>query len=141
MYVLIIGCGKLGSYLANLLSSEGQDVVVIDKNKEAFIDLSSEFSGFSLTGDATEIELLEEAKIKNADIVVTATENDNVNMMLAQIATDIYNVPQVFARIFEPSKTSIYEDLNIKTICPTTLSALKFRDIILSEKKNGGSVR
>ncbi|UNC92255.1 potassium channel family protein [Candidatus Contubernalis alkaliaceticus] len=135
MYVLIIGCGKLGSYIANLLSSEGQDVVVIDKDSDSFKGLSSDFSGFSLVGDATEIEMLEEAKIKNADIVVTVTENDNVNMMLAQIARDIYNVPQVFARVFEPAKTSIYDDLNINTICPTTLSALRFRDLILKKEQ------
>ena len=135
MFVLIIGCGKLGSYLANLLSLEGQDVVVIDKSNEAFEGLDSAFSGFSLKGDATELEVLEQARIRRANMVVACTENDNVNMMVAQIARDIFHVPKVMARVFDPDRASIYKDLKIQTICPTHLSALQLREVILHEQE------
>jgi trk system potassium uptake protein TrkA len=135
MFVVIVGCGKLGSCLCNLLSPEGQDVIVIDKNSEAFSGLNNGFSGFALTGDATEIEVLELARIKQADLLVACTENDNVNMMVAQIARDIFHVPKVLARVFDPDRASIYQDLKIDTICPTQLSVIQFRQEILGGRE------
>jgi trk system potassium uptake protein TrkA len=135
MFVVIAGCGKLGSYLANLLSLEGQDVIVIDKDSDSFSGLDSGFSGFALTGDATEIDILEQARLRQSDLLVACTENDNVNMMVAQIARDIFKVKKVMARVFDPERASIYRDLNIETICPTQLSAMQFRKAILG---NGG---
>lgn len=131
MLVVIAGCGKLGSYLANLLSLEGQDVIVVDKDNESFSGLDSGFSGFALTGDATEIDVLEQARLRQSDLLVACTENDNVNMMVAQVARDIFHVKKVMARVFDPERASIYKDLNIETICPTQLSAIQFRKAIL----------
>jgi trk system potassium uptake protein len=134
MYVIIVGCGKLGSLLANSLSLEGQDVVVLDKNSESFACLDDGFSGFAVNGDATELEVLQKTQMQKADIVAACTENDNVNMMVAQIARDIYRVPKVMARVFDPNRASIYRDLNIQTICPTQLSVAQFRDEIMRER-------
>lgn len=134
MYLVIVGCGKLGSYLANLLSLEDQDVVVVDKNSEAFSGLDEGFSGFALKGDATELEVLEQARVARANLVVACTENDNVNMMVAQIARDVFGVAKVLARVFDPDRASIYKDLKIRTICPTQLSAMQFREAILQER-------
>ncbi|KXS42676.1 MAG: trk system potassium uptake protein TrkA [Candidatus Frackibacter sp. T328-2] len=131
MYILVVGCGKAGSHLANSISKQGEDVVVIDNREEAFNNLSTEFTGFTLLGDATEFELLKEAKIDNADVVIATTTDDNVNSMIAQIAKDIFEVPKVLARTFAPRREKIYNQLGIDTICPTTLSVTEFEKAIL----------
>jgi len=132
-YIVIIGCGRLGSHLASLLSQERKSVVVIDKDQHSFHRLSDEFSGFTIEADALEEETLLEAKIDKADVVVTTTNDDNTNIMIAQIAKTIYNVPKVIARLFEPSRQRVYEELDIQTICPTILSAIEFKNIIVGK--------
>lgn len=126
MYVVIIGCGRAGSSLANLLSRQGSDVVVIDKEPEALQELAPEYSGFKIRGDATEIEVLKEAKMDKANVVVITTDDDNVNAMIAQIAKNIYNIPQVLVRVNDPAKEIIYHDLDVYSISTTNLLVDKF---------------
>jgi trk system potassium uptake protein TrkA len=133
-YIIIVGCGRLGSHLANLLSKARKSVVVIDKEEKAFNRLSEEFSGFTIEADAIEIDTLLKAKIDKADVVVTTTNDDNTNIMIAQIAKSIYGVPKVIARLFEPARQKIYEELEIETLCPTVLSALEFKNIIVGKE-------
>ncbi len=129
-YIIIIGCGRLGSHLANLLSASKKSVVIIDKDERSFKRLDPNFSGFTIEADAIEEEVLEEAKIEQADVVVSVTDDDNTNVMLAQIAKKIYNIPKVVARLIEPNKRKIYDKLGIVTICPTILSAEEISKII-----------
>jgi trk system potassium uptake protein TrkA len=112
--------------LASRLSSQGSSVVVIDRDEGAFESLSTEFSGFHVTGDAAELAVLRQAKIDQADYLLATTRHDNVNLMVAQVAKEIFGVAQVFARIFDPSREQIYGEFGIDTICPTTLSAEAF---------------
>lgn len=126
LYVVIVGCGRLGSHLANQLSRVGHSVVVIDKNNSTFEDLSPEFSGFRVMGDATQIAILREAKLKNADVFFATTHDDNVNLMVAQVAKKIFNVPHVLARVFDPRREKIFDQLGIETICPTSVAAEMF---------------
>lgn len=121
LFVIIVGCGRLGSYLANRLSADGHSIVVIDIREEAFDFLSTEYSGFRIEGDATEIAVLKEAKAEKADLLIAATREDNVNLMVSQIAQKIFHVPQVMARVFELKREGIYRALGIETFCPTTL--------------------
>jgi len=121
IFIVIIGCGRLGSYLANRLSSEGHSVVVIDINEAAFDALSLEYSGFRVEGDATEFDVLKQAKTDKADMVIAATREDNVNLMVAQVAKNLFQVPKVMARVFEPRREEIYRNLGIDTICPTMI--------------------
>jgi len=131
-YVVIVGCGRLGGHLANMLGEgKNNSIVVIDKNEEAFERLNASFSGFTIEANALEIEVLKQAKIASADVVVTTTNNDNVNIMVAQIAKSIFGVNQVIARLTDPSKEKVYSELNIETISPTELSAIEFQRIIL----------
>jgi trk system potassium uptake protein TrkA len=130
-YVIIVGCGRLGSNLANLLSKEGKSVVVIDKEELAFERLKDSFTGFTIEADAIEEGTLLDAKVDKADVVISATNDDNTNIMIAQIAKIIYKVPKVIARLFDPERENIYKELGIKTICPTTLSAVVFKNIIV----------
>lgn len=134
-YIIIVGCGRLGSHLANSLSKAEQSVVIIDQDKASFRKLDNSFSGFKLEADAIEIDTLENAKINRADVVVTATNDDNTNIMIAQIAKKIYNVPHVIARLAEPSRKEVYQELEIETICPTILSAEEFKKIIVQEER------
>lgn len=123
LYVIIIGCGRLGSYLANRLSHDGHSVVVIDLNDSALEALSAEYSGFRMEGDATEIDLLKQAKIDKADFFIATTGDDNVNLMVAQMAKKLFQVPRVIARVFQPKREKIYLDLGIETVCPTSIAA------------------
>ncbi len=132
MYIVIIGCGKTGTAVADLLSKNGEDVVVVDKRNYAFNKLSPEFTGFTINGDATEIEVLLEAKINKADMVIVTTEIDTVNSMVSQVAKRIYNVPKVIVKINEPDKAIIYRNTDIITLSPTDLFIDKLRDRLSS---------
>ena len=122
-YIIVIGCGRLGSLLASQLSGAGHSVVAIDCNAQTFSSLSSEFSGFQIEGDATQIEVLERAKITQADCLIAATSEDNVNLMVAQVAKEIFRVQRTIARVFDPAREAIYREFGITTISPTQLAA------------------
>ena len=125
-YVIVVGCGRLGSILANRLSSLGSSVVVIDREEAAFENLSTEFSGFRVTGDAAELAVLRQARIDKAACLLAITSHDNVNLMVAQVAQTVFSVPQVIARINDPSREAVYRQFGIETICPTNLTAAAF---------------
>ncbi len=122
-YIIVVGCGRLGSLLASRLSGEGNSVVVIDQSSSAFKGLSSAFSGFEVEGDATELATLETAKIKQADCLLAVTNQDNINLMVAQVAKNIFNIPTVLARVFDPKREELYGEFGIETISPNQLSA------------------
>ena len=125
-YIIIIGCGRLGSFLANRLSNEGHSVVVIDVNSNAFDALiTDQFSGFRVEGDATEFAVLKQAKIDKADVVIGATHDENVNIMTAQIAKKRFNVPKVYVRILDPNKESFCKAIGVECVCPTSIAAEK----------------
>lgn len=126
LFAIIVGCGRVGSTLANQLSKKGHQVVVIDRYSSTFKDLSAEFSGFRLEGDATQRSVLRQAKLDKANVFIATTHKDNVNLMVAQIAKKIFSVPTVMARVFDPKRESLYRSLGIKTICPTCLAAEMF---------------
>nr|WP_314459741.1 TrkA family potassium uptake protein [uncultured Clostridium sp.] len=130
-YTIIIGCGRLGVNLANTLSDSGEDVLIIDKNKEAFRKLSPAFGGLSLNGDATDLDVLQEAQISNATAVIAVSNNDNANILVAQIAREIFHIERVIARLYDPEREYVYREFGIDTICPAILS-VKEIDKILS---------
>lgn len=127
--VLVAGCGRFGSCLASSLSLSGYDVIVIDKDAMAFNRLSDTFGGFEIIGDATDLHFLESAGIEQSNMVLVATDSDNVNSMIAQIASIIYNIDQVYIRLNDPEKEKLLEHTNIKAIYPARLSVLEFEKI------------
>lgn len=135
LYIVIVGCGRLGGLLANQLSAKGHSVVVIDRDEAAFDVLSSEFSGFKIVGDAVEMAVLREANTEKADVLLAATRDDNVNVMVAQVAKTVFHVKFVTARVFEPSRETIYERFGVATISPTQLSAQAFLHAVEHEAK------
>jgi len=119
LFIIVVGCGRLGSYLADKLSVAGAGVVVVDCEERAFESLSSEFGGFKVEGDATESAVLQQARIEKADVVIGATHDDNANMMIAQIARKIFQVPRAIARVQEPRRVALCRALAIDSVCPT----------------------
>ena len=126
LFIVIVGCGRLGSLLANRLSHAGHAVVVVDSDERAFGELSPEYSGFRVEGDATELAVLKQAKADQADLLIATTRDDNVNLMVAQVARAAFAVPRVLARVFEPARKPIYRRLGIESICPTLVAAELF---------------
>jgi len=132
-YVVVVGCGRLGSIIASTLSQQGDSVVVIDRNGSAFANLGAEFSGFTIAGDAAELAVLREAKIERADVVLAAADRDNLNLFVAQAAKELFGVRQVAARVFDPTREPIFEELDIATISPTMLGAEAFLTLLSEE--------
>lgn len=120
-FVVIVGCGRLGSYIADTLSGDEFSVVVIDLRPEAFEGLSTAFSGFRIEGDATEYAVLQEAKVKKADILAAVTDNDNINLLVAQMAKAVFGVKTVLARIYEKDREALCGRMDIETICPSRI--------------------
>jgi len=129
-YVLVAGCGRLGANIASVLSAQGKDVVVLDVVSTAFRKLSPDFGGFSIEGDATDLATLERAGIEKAGIVVAATNDDNTNVMIAQIASKIFAVPKVISRLYDTEKEIVYQDYPIRLIYPSRLSIIEFEKLM-----------
>ncbi len=121
-YIIIVGCGRLGSSMANFLSTQGHSIVMIDLNGSAFHRLNTEFSGFKMEGDATEFSLLKQAKIDKADVLLALTDDDNINIMVTQIAREFFGTKKVIARVIDPLKQTIFNDLGLETLSPTLLT-------------------
>jgi len=134
MYVIIVGCGRVGSELAKLLSAESHDVVVIDKNPSAFERLGGTFNGLTLVGNGFSLNLLKQAGIEKADAFCAVTNGDNTNLVSAQAAKKIFNVPKVIARVYDPERAHIYKALGLDIISGTILFAAMLRDKIIESR-------
>jgi trk system potassium uptake protein TrkA len=132
MKIVIMGCGRIGSRLANMLDSEGHDVSIIDLNQEAFARLSPTFRGVSIVGTGIDEDVLKRAGIEEADAFVAVTSRDNPNIMASQIAKHIFNVPEVLCRIYDPIREDTYHVLGLDTVCPTTMISNVMREHILN---------
>lgn len=128
--VIVVGCGRLGALLANNLSREGCSVTVVDRNSGAFKLLDADFSGFCVTGDATELQMLKEAGVEGADCLLAATEKDTVNLMVTQVAKTVFGVKFALARVYDPRREKLYRSLGVETISPTVLIADQFLSLL-----------
>lgn len=120
MKVIIVGCGKLGSGLAQNLMRKGQSVTVIDINPEAFDLLGKNFTGETIVGVGFDREVLDKAQIRLVDAVVACTNSDETNALIGRISRNIFKVPRVISRLYDPRKAEIYHTLGIQTISATT---------------------
>lgn len=135
--VVVVGCGKLGSLVASRLSAAGHHVVVVDANPEAFSTLGRAFSGFTIAGDATELGVLEQAKVGTADLLIAATSLDTVNLMVTQTAMHVLGCRAAVARVFDPRRQATYQELRVQTICPTTLAAAELFERLTANGQGG----
>ena len=137
MDVMIVGCGRVGSQLAALLSQEGHNVTIIDKNADSFKRLGGTFNGVTAVGNAFDEKLLRELKIEKQDAFVSVTSGDNTNLMASQIARKMFKVPRVIARVYDPQRADIYKKFDLDIISGTMLVAAMIRDKIIENRFTG----
>ena len=130
MHVVILGCGRVGAQLANMLDAEGHDVTVIDRNNDQFRRLDADFGGTAIVGTGIDQDILRRAGIERADFFIAVTNGDNTNVMAAQIAKHVFHVPHAITRIYDPVREETYRNLGLETYCPTTLGTAKIRELM-----------
>jgi len=122
MNILVVGCGKVGANLASALSQQGHDVSVVAKEEESFDMLSPEFNGYTTHGVPIDQDVLKKAGIESCDALAAVTQDDNINIMVSQLAREIFKVPKVLARIYDPSREDVFSHFGLHTVCPTKLT-------------------
>ncbi|MBP3413669.1 MAG: TrkA family potassium uptake protein [Clostridia bacterium] len=133
--VILVGCGRLGAGLAERLSDEGCHVIIVDTDKTAFRRLPDNYSGFEITGDGTDMEILKSAEIEEVDKLIAVTGDDNTNSLIAQIARKIFSVKDVCIRVHDESKKELVSDMGISVVCPKLLAMDEFSRLISSGDK------
>lgn len=131
---IIVGCGRLGAELANSISDNNGDVIVIDNNKDSLRRLSFSFGGIATVKDGTDIDALKEANIEKAGTVIAVTDDENTNIMIALMAKNLFKVKNVILRVHDNSKQPIYSDSDIQVICPSELTTKAVKEIISGGK-------
>lgn len=135
MYIIIAGCGKVGANLVKKLSEMGHNVVVIDRDEENFSKLGNGSNCMTIAGMPIDEDILETAGIESADALAAVTSDDNMNIMVAQIARQIYHVPTVIARTNDPERQEVLTAMGLDTICPTTLAVDRFFSVLTKGEK------
>lgn len=130
MNVIVVGCGRVGSQLANLLSVEGHNVTVIDKDGDAFRRLGTTFNGITIRGLGFDEDVLTQAGILECDAFAAVTDLDNTNLMAAEVARKIFGVKHAVARLYNPVRERTYQQLGLDYVCGTTLVAENLLDKI-----------
>lgn len=130
MKTVIVGCGRVGSILADAFDRAGHQVIVLDLKTTAFDRLPGSFKGAAVRGDGTDEDTLRRAGANDADIFMALTEGDNRNVMSAQLAIEAFGVSQVVAKINDPLRASAYAELGIATLCRTNLMAHAVSDFL-----------
>ncbi|HEY8745794.1 MAG TPA: TrkA family potassium uptake protein [Chloroflexota bacterium] len=123
MHVVIVGCGRVGATLATMLGRGGHSVAIVDQNSQAFERLPFDFKGDTVIGTGIDEDILRRAGIEHADAFAAVMTADNRNIMAAQVAKHVFQVPKVVCRIYDPLREETYRDLGLETICPTTIGA------------------
>ncbi|MBN1934867.1 MAG: NAD-binding protein [Anaerolineae bacterium] len=130
MKIIILGCGRLGSYLARRLQEEGHKVTVVDNDSMAFDRLVPGLDVDLVVGTGIDEDVLRRAGIEQADAFVAVTNRDNTNVMAAQVAKEVFGIRRVVCRIYDHLREEIYRDLGLETVCPTVLGANQIHDIL-----------
>ncbi len=133
--VVIVGCGRLGGRLATMLSDKGYQVVIIDNDEGAFGKLPETFGGFTIAADGTNMDTFKYADIDETSTLIATTGNDNLNSLIAQIASRIYGVPNVYVRFEDADKELLIKGFNIEGIYPFKLSMKVFEDSFFGDSE------
>ena len=120
MKLLIVGCGRVGSAIASRMAADGHDVSVIDDDPEALARLPEDWPGRVVQGHALDLDVLIDAGIETADACVVATDGDNTNIVIAQVAQKRFHCPCVVTRILDPARAAFYSSLGLQTVCATS---------------------
>ena len=136
MKVVIMGCGRVGARVASLLDEDGHDVTIIDRVTTSFERLPRDFGGNTIIGTGIDEDVLKLAGIEDADVFVAATNADNRNIMGAQVAKTIFDVPHAVVRIYDPVRAEAYREMGLITVCPTTTISAVILDQITEATTN-----
>ncbi len=134
MQIVIAGCGRVGSSLAEALADDGHDVTVIDSRPAALAVLGKAFNGHTVAGLAYDVDTLREAGIEDADVFVAVTDSDNANLMAVEVSKEVFKVPRSIARLYDPAREASYKALNISFITGTTLISQVMYDQIVKDE-------
>src|SRR5512140_3193621 len=130
MRVLIVGCGRVGVELALSLHKE-HSVTVVDPNPRSFDRLGTNFSGRTVQGEGLDREALVRGGIESADAVAAVTASDNVNVIVARVARDVFHVKRVATRLYNPRRLPIYEKLNLQTVASSSWGAHRLEQLLI----------
>jgi trk system potassium uptake protein TrkA len=134
MYLIIMGCGRVGARLAHLLVKANHEVLVLDTNAAAFDRLGRDFPGSTMVGNGIDHDVLVKAGIERADAFAAVTQGDNRNIMAAQIAKHVFNVPHVVTRIYDPIRQDTFKTLGLDAVSPTVIGAKVFFSMLTGEE-------
>lgn len=137
MKVLIVGCGRVGATLAEILDAAKHEVTIIDIDQASFVHLPSEFAGTTFLGNGNDLDVLRQNGVDKVDALIALTEGDNRNLMAAQIAKEIFGVKRVFAKVNDPIRAEIYRAKGITTISRTTIIALLIEAMLMGRSEVG----
>ena len=120
MKAIVIGCGRVGSSIALQLDREGWEVVAIDEKEEALNRLGSHWGGGFIVGHGMDVDVLHEAGIEESDAVVVATNGDNTNLVIGQVAQKRFDIDTVVVRLLDPARAEFYAARGLRVVCPTS---------------------
>jgi len=141
MRVVIMGCGRVGARIAGLLDHSGNSITVIDTDSRAFRRLPAGFGGETVIGTGIDEDVLRKAGIEDADAFIAVTNGDNRNIMAAQVARLVFEVPVVVCRIYDPVREDTYRRLGLTTVCPTTTISAIILDQVMRAASDADVVR
>ncbi len=133
MYVVIMGCGRVGSSLVAGLERLGHEVAVIDKDPQAFRRLGADFRGKQVVGQGFHREVLVEAGVERASAFAAVSSGDNSNIISARVARETFGVERVVARIYDEKRAAVYERLGIPTVATVPWSTDRLLRMILPD--------
>ena len=116
----MIGCGRVGSAVAQQLQGSGWDVTILDEDEDALGRLGESWTGGFVVGHGMDLQLLREAGIEETDAVVVTTDGDNTNIVIAQVAQKQFQVPTVVVRVLDPARAQFYATRGLRIVCPTS---------------------
>src|SRR5512139_38259 len=130
MKIMIIGCGRQGAELTKTLSLNGCEVTVVDNYQTTFERLGSSFGGRVILGNGVDHDVLVHGGIEEADGMAAVTASDEINIVTARLARQVFRVPRVVARVHDPLKAEIYQRLGLMTVTPAMLGTQRFRELL-----------
>lgn len=131
MRIIILGCGRVGAGLVQHMGLLGHDMVVVDSDPAGLANLATSFRGHMIVGDVLDRQVLLEAQIERSDALVAVTTSDDVNIVVARLARQVFRVPRVVARVYNPPKAEIYHRLGIQTVTTTAWTINRISELLI----------
>jgi trk system potassium uptake protein TrkA len=135
--IVIVGCGRVGAFLAGQLDKGGHQVTIVDLDRVSFVHLPRDFKGTTLLGNGTDLDILRQAGVEKADALFALTQGDNRNLMAAQIGKQIFGVKQVMAKVNDPIRANTYRAHGVGTFSRTSILGTLLEAILMGDAEVG----